>query len=432
MSVTPRLDGAVHFVAPTQGQAVRYDATADDNRRYLTDALTPARLQTYIKNVDAGDVAAMVELSEEMEAKDAHLQGVANTRRQALTALPWAITPNTSAPDEKFAAEVADDVESQLRNMTTWPETLEHISTGIGPGVAVSELVWKRNLIDYTVDVPGHRLRRQDDGLGLELDMGNGADFMPIKLGKFICHTPNSRAGFPMRVTIARAAAWCFVLKHYAIADWGAFSELFGMPWRVAHLEDMADDNEREAVKSMLENMTADGWGMFSDAVKFEFIKGDSGTPPYTALIEWIENKQTILYLGQTLTTDVGAVGSFAAAKVHDNVRTSILLSDMQQEARTIRDQVITPMVKMRYPGKSAPIPHFERTLYEQRNLESERLDLEQIQFAVDHGLPVAADLVYEKLGLPVPTEAAFPKHIGGPQWPDTPTPAPRGPMPEA
>ncbi|KKM67208.1 hypothetical protein LCGC14_1473400 [marine sediment metagenome] len=181
------------------------------------------------------------------------------------------------------------------------------------------------------------------------------------------------------------------------------------MPWRIAKFTGEATPGEKTEVQSMLENMGSDGWAMFSDAVEIQLLKGDSGTPPYTALIEWVEKKQSILYLGQTLSTDVGPVGSFAAAKVHDNVRADILMADIQDERQMVRDQIIRPMIEMRWPNRKRPLPHFVRRVIEAKNLDEERLNIEKLKFMAERDLRVDANVIYEMLGIPQPKDLSTP-----------------------
>jgi len=391
----------------SRGRETAYSPILDSFRRYLTDTPTPARMASLLKDIDNGDVAAMVELNEEMEAKDAHLQAVASRRRQAVTALEWSIERSPRAEDEDAAADdAAAYVADVLDGIEAWPDTLKHLATAIGPGIAATELVWDKGIIVDTVDVPGHRLTSQpwmDQSIRLQVD--NDWQGMPMLRGKFIVYTPQSRAGYPMRCTITRAQLLLWVIKHHARANWAGFCEVFGMPVRVGKYGEGATSEEKTALRSMLENMGSDRWGMFSDSVSIEMIEAGRGTHPYSDFIDWLETKQTILYLGQTLTTDVGSVGSFAAAKVHENVAASILLDDLANEGQVIRNQVIRPLVAMKWPGRDVPMPVFVRKLIETKNIDADRLALEQVRAAKELGLRMDDAEVYERLGLTMPED---------------------------
>jgi phage gp29-like protein len=384
----------------------RYSRDIDGWRRYLTDDPSPSNFAALLKQVDAGDMAAMVELSEEMEAKDSHFQNVAERRRESLTALDWRIQPNASDPDQATAGDVAEFCETQLRGLRSWPDTLEHLATAIGPGVAVTELLWHRGRIVHTRDVPGHRLMghltQENPGVYVETteDKVNG---VRARSPKFIVFCPCSRAGFPLRVTPARANAYLWVIKHYATADWASFTETYGQPARVATYDGEISPKERKELQEMLKNMGSDLWAMFKSNVDVKFIEAARNNQPFEGMIDWIERKQSILYLGQTLTTDTQGIGSLALGKVHEGVRASITLSDIQKEARVIRNQVLRPMVRMRWPGMNLQIPEWTRVIADSANVEQDTLKLEKLRFMAERGLPVDDEVIYDWLGVPIP-----------------------------
>lgn len=388
------------------GSLTQYSQRLDSNADYLSDAPTPQVFARIIQNADDGEIGALLRLNEEMEAKDAHLQGVSATRRRALTALEWSIEPAESEKKQKLADEAAAFVQDELEALYTLPDTLEHLSTAIGPGLAVSELVWAKGRLQETIDVPGHRLK-SDPMIGNEVLVETEEYYqgIPALPGKFIVYAPNARAGYPIAVTMTRACAWLYILKHYARADWSTFSELFGMPFRVALCGENVPDDVRATIGVMLRDMTSDGWAVLpsSDDITLDWKESAHGEGPYAALIEWVEKKQSILYLGQTGTTEIGEHGSFAAIKIHDNVRSDLLISDIKNEARMIRQSLIRPMCLLKWPRREVPLPHFVREVHQAKDLEAERLSLDQLRAANEFGLDVDADVRYEMLGIPKP-----------------------------
>jgi len=93
----------------------------DNNWRYLTDLPSVEKFAGYLKSADDGDIGAMVELNDEMEAKDAHLQAMASRRREALTALDWEIVPDEKTPDKNTAKAAADFVQEEFDRVRGWP-----------------------------------------------------------------------------------------------------------------------------------------------------------------------------------------------------------------------------------------------------------------------------------------------------------------------
>jgi phage gp29-like protein len=380
----------------------RYSSFLDSFREYLTDGLTAERLATLWKDIDQGEVGDLIELNEEMEAKDAHLQGVANTRRQAITALEWTVEPRDDSPE---AAEAAEWVESELQGVRTFRQSLKHLATAIGPGLAVVELVWRGGRLVNTLDVPGHRLMGapwMTDGLFIEVEQDQvvGVEAVP---GKFVVFTPQTRAGFPIKVTITRAQAKLFLLKHYALADWAGFLEKFGKPWPIAKVDTGGTPNEATKVKEYLRDMMADGFGVFSPNVEIELKEAARSTEPYSAFMEKLESKQSILYLGQTLTTENQNVGSWALGRVHDNIRATILVDDIDNESEVVENQIIRHMVRLKWPARETPVPKFKRRIIESRNLDEERVTMEKVRLLRELQQPIDPVWLYDALGVPIP-----------------------------
>lgn len=388
----------------------------DRVRRNLLDSLTASRLASLFQSAERGNLDDLIELNDQMEARDAHLHGVAATRRSALTALDWDIRPAEMAEDRGAADEAAAFVRETITSLKSddpgqsIDRTFAHLATAIGPNIAVTELLWDGPNLVETVDVPGTRLRASlDFGNTVLVATDDSPSGVPIAdlPHKFIVHVPNSKAGWPWSATLTQAQAYCFLVKWYVIRDWASFSEIFGMPFRAAKVAPDATPDERSVVKDMLANMGSEGWGLFTDSVDLQFIESNRGVQPYEALIAWTEKKQSILYLGQTLTTEVGPSGSFAAAKVHENVRTDLLLSDIKAERRTVENQLFAPILKYRFPSRKMPVPEFRRRLYDREDAESQRLALEQLRMARELGLSIDEDTAYQRLNLPKPKAGA-------------------------
>lgn len=386
---------------------IRHDPILDGMRRYVTDAPTLTGISALLKNVDDGDFGAMIEMCEEMERKDAHLQDVAARRREGLTALDWTIEPDPSAADPKAATKAAEFCQRQLDGLKAWPLALDHLAEAIGPGLAVLELIWHRGRLVDLLLVPGARLQGNlIDGSGVYVETAdNPMPGIKAEAPKWVVHMPQSRAGEPMRVTLGHAQAKLWVIKHFALADWTAFSEVFGQPIRHGQLLEGATPEDGRVAQAMLENMGADLWALSSDKLVVTLLEAARGTQPFEGLVDWTERKAAILYLGQTLTTEQETTGSLALGKVHANVRTSITVSDMKKEARTIREQILRHMILFRFPTTPMPVPYFKRVIVEEAQLDAQRLTLDKLRFMKEQGLLVDSEYVYESLGIPRPKE---------------------------
>ena len=140
-----------------------------------------------------------------------------------------------------------------------------------------------------------------------------------------------------------------YLLKNFALKDWAAFNEVFGMPLRLGKYDPAASPADREALLQAVRHLGSDAAGVISKATEIEFVEaGSQGskTNPYQAMADFCNREMSKAVLGQTLTTDTtGSTGSYAAAKVHGEVRRDLVEADSQALATTLREQLLRPLV---------------------------------------------------------------------------------------
>ncbi len=378
----------------------------DSTRSYQTSGLTPSRLVNILRAADTGDLAPAMSLFEEMEEKDPHVQSVANTRRLALTGLEWQITPDSSSTASlSLAQAAADHCRAVLNRIDNFDEALQHLSLATGRNISVAEIVWDIREGSLTpvqlAPVDFNRLTLDDFDRPRILtpeDSTNGIELPP---NKFIVHTPHSVTGHPQRGGLLRCTALTYLAKNLALKDWMIFSEIFGMPIRVATYQPGASAEEKRELLAMLETLGSNAIGIFSKAVELQLIdaKQNAGASPYERLIDFLNRETSKAWLGQTLTTDIsGQRGSLTASQVHEQVRNDILKDDARKEGRTIRRDLLTPIVRFEF-GDDAPIPHFQRK-FRQTNSTVELAEM--LDRAVNQlGMQIQEDWARDALGLP-------------------------------
>jgi phage gp29-like protein len=407
---------------PNPGRIVR-TGPQDTWRDYVSDGLTPGRLASILKAADAGDLQAALDLYEQMEEKDAHLFSVANTRRLAVTGLPWQVISAADVIDgidRPLADEAAHYCREVLIGLEDFEEVLQHLSLALGRNVAAAELVWDlcsgTHRLVGLVPVPFARLSADDLG---RVRIATGQDPLspagPLPANKFIVHMPQAMSGHPARGGLLRVTAMAFLGKHYVLKDWLIFSEVFGMPVRIARYEPQASASEKSELLEMLKNLGADAVGVFSKSVDLEIketIK-PAGSTPYETLCNFLNREISKAWLGQTLTTDTaGTTGTFSTASIHERVREDLRDDDIRKEGRTVRRHLLRPLVQLKF-GSSAPVPFFRRSLEAPRDIQG----LAQVlAVAINQlGLKVPARWAHDALGLPVSEagEASVPGTAG-------------------
>ncbi len=402
----------------------------DTWRDYPADGLTPQRLISIFREADSGSLSAQMSLFEQMEEKDAHLYSVANTRRLAVTGLQWEIFSAAQMPgwgasrsashDRALADAAAAYCDETLRSLTGFEESLAHLSLAVGRNISLVELVWEATdsglQLAQLQPVDFGRLTLGDFGEIRLLTEDSRFDGIELPPDKFIVHAPHASSGHPLRGGLLRVTALAYLGKHFAIKDWLIFAEVFGMPVRIARYAPNATPEEKRELLEMLRQLGADATGIFSKAVELEIIQSRSPgeTNLYENLCLYFDREISKAWLGQTLTTDTARMlASAGAAKVHDQVRRDLRDDDLRKEARTIRRDLLAPMVRLRF-GPDAPVPHFHRIL--DQRFEPDKL-AKVLDVAVNQlGARVPARWVHASLGIPevVGDEPVMPGKISG------------------
>lgn len=381
----------------------------DALRTYPTIGLTPARALALLQQADQGQPAGLFELFDEMRQKWPRLAAVENTRRLALTGLDWEIIPApggvADAAPRASADRAADFCRQTLDELERFPETLDHLATAPAYGVAVAELVWERGRLIDVVPVPPARLvadpqepwrlrvRTADDPhLGVPLD---------VAPAKWILHKPRATPGRLFDGGLLRASLLLFVAQNLSFKDWLIFSQVAGMPLRVAQFDAGVPEEDRQTIVDLLTHLGTDAVAAFSKNIDLKFIEpARAGSEPYRSIQDYCNTEVTILWLGQHLTTDLRGTGSRAAAEVHDRIREDLLVDDMADEAHTLRRALLAPLARARF-GDDVPVPRFRRALVQ--SVDTKAL-ADTLAIAVNElGLAVPERWVRQALGVPQP-----------------------------
>ncbi|HVP11859.1 MAG TPA: DUF935 family protein [Phycisphaerae bacterium] len=425
MSLVRRVVNAVRLgvrreVAADRGQAPRAGVLLgrrkeDTARDYPADGLTAQRLISILREADSGSLAAQMALFEQMEEKDAHLFSVANTRRLAVTGLPWEIVSAAQmlgwsasrggAADRALADDAAAYCSEVLRGVRGFEEALVHLSLAVGRNVALVELVWEATASGVSLaelqPVDFGRLTTGElDEIRLltEESPNEGIELPP---DKFIVHVPHAVSGHPMRGGLLRVTAMSYLGKHFAVKDWLIFAEIFGMPVRMARYAPNATEEEKRELLRMLSQLGADATGVFSKAVEVEIqqtrMPGEVNL--YENLCMYFDREISKAWLGQTLTTDtIRRKASEPAAQVHDRVRRDVRDDDLRKEAATLRRDLLAPLTRLQF-GPGAPVPYFRRMA--DQNVDPERLARVLAVAVNELGARVPAQWAHAALGIP-------------------------------
>lgn len=390
-------------------QRVALPSMRDNWDTYPSHGLTPRRLASIFKEADQGDVARQMELFAELEEKDARIASSLGTRRRAVQGLPWSVEAAAErgkdpTPEQQKIAEYVDEV---LREIAGFDEWLFDALDAIGKGYSLSEIVWELSAKQFWIKdilwIDPRKFVWDQDNHQEEprLVTDQEPQGVPISAypGSFVYHRHKARSGKPSRGGIIRTCSWMYLFKNYAVKDWVAFCEVFGMPLRLGKYDAGAGEQERNALRQALIQLGSDGAGIISKGTEIEFVEAKSsisGEGLYGPLARFANEEITLAILGQLASTQ-GSAGNFNNDKGQENVREDLRASDARQLAKTIREQLVVRIVDYNF-GPQDRYPNFEFDYEPKEDLAQAATTLKTL---VEAGAKVYQSHVREKFGIP-------------------------------
>lgn len=372
-------------------------------RRVIEDreatGLTPDRLARLLRDAETGNGRAYLTLAMEMEERYHHYSSQIQTRRLAIEGIEVTVQAKEGVP-----SKITDAV-LELVQDSSFADAVGDLTDGIAKGYAATEMMWEyQNKLLRPVEYKWRdqryfvfdRLSLTEMRLATDTDPIEGAE---LPAHKFIQHMPRSKVGIPIRTGLARPAAWAYIIQAYALKDWSAFSEIYGVPFRLGRYGPTASQDDKRSLLRAVKNISNDGAAIAPAGMEIEFhkVEGQHGAAVFGELIEYIDSNVSKLVLGQTMTSDNGS--SMAQAKIHNDVRLDILRADCRQLAQTINRDLIKPFVAFNF-GPQDVYPQVEFPVAEPEDTKALADNLAKM---VPLGLRVSQRAVLEKFGLPEP-----------------------------
>lgn len=140
-----------------------------------------------------------------------------------------------------------------------------------------------------------------------------------------------------------KKAAPIVLFKKNAIAAWSEYTEIFGMPMRVAETTSR-DSKDLDRLQDALDRMGKSATAVLNAGETFKFIESTKGDAfqVYDKLIDRCNSELSKLVLGSTLTTDTGANGNRSLGDVHMEGTNNVMESDKRLIASVVKDQLMT------------------------------------------------------------------------------------------
>ena len=377
----------------------------------VASGLTPQRLAVLLMAAADGDHHAYLTLAEEMEERDLHYAAELGKRKLAVSRLPITVESATDEPRDK---ELAEAVRTLIKG-TGFRTLLKDLLDAIGKGFSVVEILWRTG----SLWTPGRyewrdprffqfdQVSRREIRLRDELDAFNGIELAPYK---YLCHIHRGKSGIPIRGGIARLAAWAFMCKGYAVKDWLAFAEVFGMPLRLGRYGPSAREDEIRILKTAVANLGTDAAAVFPESMQVELIEaGNKGGSAdfFERLANYLDDQVSKGILGQTASSS-GTPGRLGDEQLQAEVRDDIRDDDAEALEETLNRDLVRPFIDLNF-GPQDQYPEIQLRAIPPEDVKAL---VEAVEKLVPLGLKVEQSVIRDKLGLPDPDPNAQPEDL--------------------
>ena len=263
---------------------------------------------------------------------DDEIAGALETRREAVLTTAWRFEPFGNADTQWLYEEIAPHVENILRG--AWAaipygySVMEAIYEDKGDGTIGLQRVQEKPLEWFEPRRDGTLLFYPPSG---SKKIGQGPSFPVDTTFKFFMTRRNPTYRNPYGEALLSRAYWAWFFRYNAWRFWMNFVERFGDPFimgKVHNPQQFVDELGKLGAEARF------AIGVDEDAeVILQVAPGE-----FARLESALDRRIQKLILGQTLTTDVQGWGSYAAARVHDEVRTDKKKSDIRLVRGTVRN----------------------------------------------------------------------------------------------
>lgn len=281
---------------------------------------------------------------------DSQVWACYQSRKSGVLSKEWAINRG-KARDKN--AEIIENIFKKIDINKLISDILETPFYGFQP----IEIIWeyKNSLIlPRSVTAKPQEWFRFDNENNLVLRTSfDSTQELPDK--KFLCPVSNSSYLNPYGEKVMSRCFWNVVFKKGGLKFWTYFTEKYGMPVAVGTIDSGQSQEEVDAFADKLNAMVQDAVIVISKDKSVEFKESTSKAGSagiYKALIDHCDSGISKAILGQTLTTEIGSSGSYAASNTHFQVRQDLIENDKNLVEKTI-NQLIDWIYELNWQGIS-------------------------------------------------------------------------------
>ena len=263
---------------------------------------------------------------------DSHLESVWSVRCATASGAEYFVGPGD---DSSGAQEPADAFAEELKDMDI-PRIIEEMMDAVAYGYSPLEVLWTakegRWGISNLVGKPPQWFEfDQENKLVLKTGV-LAAEELPENRFLLVQHRPSYAN--PYGVKVFSKCFWPVTFKKNGFRWWTVFVEKYGGAFMYGKYPGNFSEKDKNDLLSALDKMIADAVAIVPEGSEITITSASDkrgGSDVHSGYIQMANSEISKAVLGQTLTTEIGDTGSFAAAKAHNLVREDIAAADRRR-----------------------------------------------------------------------------------------------------
>lgn len=387
LSTTTTLPQSTFVTTPTEQPFLMTEVSA-----------TVEAVRAIITEHEQGEFYTSAQLADVLD-RNARVRGALDSRVRAVLGAETKLEPPSQAADDPLAHLIMRRAETWWNDVANEAVLEGMLRYHITVGVAPAEVTWsvRRNVVDGASWIPTiHPWHPATSGyddstkrLYVTDAKGHALDVCPGD-GRWL--VLQASALYPWMRGVIRCVGLEDTMRGFAIQDWARWCEKHGIPITKAYVP--REEIASTATKNFLRNLRlmgrqghiklpVDDDGKKRYDVAFEEMKAASWQG-FLRMVELCDTDVSIAILGQNLTSEVKG-GSYAAARVHDEVKLDIVRADANMLSTCLREGVLKPWVRFNYGAHVEELAPWPRWLVEPPvNMESSSKILSAVMGAVE------------------------------------------------
>lgn len=299
-------------------------------------------------------VGADIDIYREIRS-DTKVNACIEQRKAGTLSLMWGLLPSGADGSEKAAGII----EETLRRMDM-PSVLSDMLEAFLWGFQPLEIMWELRdglILPKSVKGKPPEWFVFDYGGNLKFRSRNNPMGEALPERKFLLtqHHPSYRNPYGLKTL--PMCFWPVTFKKGGLRWWVTLAEKWGQPMLIAKYPRGLEPHDQDSLLEMLDALYQDAVGIMPNDTQLETISPGNSDPGsvHKSLIDQCNAEIALAIVGQTLSSEVGTSGSYAAAQSHLAVRKEIIDYDKRMCERACQ-QLVDWIYELNWPEGQPPV----------------------------------------------------------------------------